>query len=151
MNNRSRSLFTPGAHRGHQAIWVSQHLPQSPVLLSSVQWIWCRTQMTGVPLRWYDPVPALHVKRVWEDNHLTTNTLEAEAALKHCPRLRILTDPHVVPNFIFFFHLYLHLADTFIQSNLQMRTTEAIKTNKRAIICKCYGKSRLALRSTLSK
>ncbi len=30
------------------------------------------------------------------------------------------------------------LADGFIQSDLQMRTIEAIKPNKRAIICKCY-------------
>ncbi len=29
-----------------------------------------------------------------------------------------------------------HLANAFIQSNLQMRTIEAIKTNKRAILCK---------------
>ncbi len=36
---------------------------------------------------------------------------------------------------------FSHLADAFIQSDLQMRTTEAIKTNKRAMICKCYDKS----------
>ncbi len=41
--------------------------------------------------------------------------------------------------------LYIsHLADDFIQSNLQMKTMEAIKINKRAMICKCYDKSRLA-------
>ncbi len=39
---------------------------------------------------------------------------------------------------------FSHLADTFIQSDLQMRTIEAIKTNKRAIKCKCYNKSWLA-------
>ncbi len=33
--------------------------------------------------------------------------------------------------------LHLHLADTFIQSDLPMRTIEAIKTNKRATTCKC--------------
>ncbi len=38
----------------------------------------------------------------------------------------------------------LHLADAFIQSNLQMRTMTAIKINKRAMICKCYNKSQLA-------
>jgi len=32
---------------------------------------------------------------------------------------------------------FCYLADAFIQSDVQMRTTEAIKTNKRAIICKC--------------
>ncbi len=32
-----------------------------------------------------------------------------------------------------------NLADaSFIQSYLQMKTIEAIKTNKRAMICKCY-------------
>ncbi len=36
-----------------------------------------------------------------------------------------------------------YLADAFIQSDLQMRTIEAIKTNKRAMICKCYNKSQL--------
>ncbi len=41
-------------------------------------------------------------------------------------------------------NLHLHLADTFIQSDLQMRTMEAIKINKRAMICKCYNKSQLA-------
>ncbi len=37
---------------------------------------------------------------------------------------------------------FSHLADAFI-SDLQMRTMEAIKTNKR-VICKCYDKSQLA-------
>ncbi len=35
------------------------------------------------------------------------------------------------------FYIYItfsHLADAFIQSDLQMRTIEAIKTNKRAIV-----------------
>ncbi len=39
----------------------------------------------------------------------------------------------------------------FIQSDLQMRTVEAIKTNKTAIKFKCYDKFRLAQRTTLSK
>ncbi len=39
---------------------------------------------------------------------------------------------------------FSHLADAFIQSDLQMRTLEAIKTNKRATTCKCYDKSWLA-------
>ncbi len=39
---------------------------------------------------------------------------------------------------------FSHLAATFIESNLQMRTMEAIKINKRAMICKCYNKSQLA-------
>ncbi len=38
---------------------------------------------------------------------------------------------------------FSHVADAFIQSNLQMRTMEAIKINKKAI-CKCYNKSQLA-------
>ncbi len=33
---------------------------------------------------------------------------------------------------------FCHLADDFIQSNLQMRRIEVIKTNKRARIGKCY-------------
>ncbi len=39
---------------------------------------------------------------------------------------------------------FSHLADTFIQSNLQMRKFEAIKANKRATTCKCYDQSCLA-------
>ncbi len=39
---------------------------------------------------------------------------------------------------------FSHLADAFIQSDLQMRTIEAIKINKRAMIYKCYKKSQLA-------
>ncbi len=38
---------------------------------------------------------------------------------------------------------FSNLADAFIQSNLQMRTIEAIKTNKRATTCKCYDKPQL--------
>ncbi len=44
---------------------------------------------------------------------------------------------------------FSHLADTFIQSDLQMRTMEAI--NKRAMIYKSYDKSQLALGSTRNK
>ena len=40
--------------------------------------------------------------------------------------------------YIYILFKFCHLADAFIQSDLQMRTIEAIKTNKRAIICKCY-------------
>ncbi len=48
-----------------------------------------------------------------------------------------------VLNFLFCFVIYIiftfcYLADAFVQSDLQMRTIEAIKTNKRAIISKCY-------------
>ncbi len=40
---------------------------------------------------------------------------------------------------------FSHLADAFIQSDLQMRRTiEAIRINKREIICKCYNGSQLA-------
>ncbi len=39
---------------------------------------------------------------------------------------------------------FSHLAEAFIQSDLQMRKLEAIETNKKAIICKCYDKSLLA-------
>ncbi len=39
---------------------------------------------------------------------------------------------------------FSHLADTFIQSDLQMRTMEAIRINKRAMIPKCYNKSQLS-------
>ncbi len=41
-------------------------------------------------------------------------------------------------------YLFSHLADAFIQRNLQMRTMEAIKINKREMIRKCYNKSQLA-------
>ncbi len=49
-----------------------------------------------------------------------------------------------------FIFIFSHLADAFIQSDLQMRTIEAIKTNKRSIKCKCYAKSWLAQHSTRS-
>ncbi len=39
---------------------------------------------------------------------------------------------------------FSHLADAFIQSDLQMRTIEAIKPNKRAMMCRCYNTSQLA-------
>uniref|UniRef100_A0A673LPD9 Transient receptor potential cation channel subfamily V member 1-like n=1 Tax=Sinocyclocheilus rhinocerous TaxID=307959 RepID=A0A673LPD9_9TELE len=42
---------------------------------------------------------------------------------------------YVLDSFTFTFS---DLADVFIQSDLQMRTMEAIKINKRAMICKCY-------------
>ncbi len=48
-------------------------------------------------------------------------------------------------NYIHLFTIYIQILvilHTFIQSDLQMRTIEAIKTNKRAIPCKCYYKSR---------
>ncbi len=45
---------------------------------------------------------------------------------------------------IYFIFTCSHLAETFIQSNLQMRTMYEIKINKRAIICKCYDMSQLA-------
>ncbi len=40
--------------------------------------------------------------------------------------------------YIYIIFTFCYLADAFIQSDLQMRTIEAIKTSKRAIICKCY-------------
>ncbi len=43
----------------------------------------------------------------------------------------------VIYIYITFQFCYLALADIFIQSDLQMRRIEAIKTNKRAVICKC--------------
>ncbi len=49
--------------------------------------------------------------------------------------------PIIIMIFIYFFS---HLADAFVQSDLQMRAIEAIKTNKRATTCKCYDKSWLA-------
>ncbi len=40
---------------------------------------------------------------------------------------------------------FSHLADTFIQSGLQMMKIKAIKSSKRAIMCKCYDKYQLAV------
>ncbi len=53
----------------------------------------------------------------------------------------IMLTTSCVLHFIFTFS---HLADAFIQSYLQMRTMEAIKINKRAMIRKCYNESQLA-------
>ncbi len=50
----------------------------------------------------------------------------------------------VLAIFSLFKFTFSHLADAFIQSDLQMRTMEAMKINKRARICKCYDKSQLA-------
>ncbi len=67
-----------------------------------------------------------------------------------------LTPTHIMCIYILYFLLtmllisYLtystfnHLADAFIQSDLQMRIIEVIKTNKRATTCKFYDKSQLA-------
>ncbi len=41
-------------------------------------------------------------------------------------------------SFVYIIFKFCYLADTFILSDLQMRTIEAIKTNKKAIIFKCY-------------
>ncbi len=54
-----------------------------------------------------------------------------------------LVDLELVLKFKFSFVIYIiftfcYLADTFTQSDLQMRTIEEIKANKRAIMCKCY-------------
>ncbi len=54
----------------------------------------------------------------------------------------------IIYNYIYI--TFSHLADAFIQSDLQMRTIEEIKTNKRATTCKCYNKSWLAQCSTRS-
>ncbi len=43
-----------------------------------------------------------------------------------------------------YIYIFSNLSNVFIQSKLQMRTIEAIKTNKRAIKCKCYDKFQLA-------
>ncbi len=49
------------------------------------------------------------------------------------------------PNYAFNIYVTLnHLADAFIQSDLQMRTIEAIKINKKATTRKFYNKSWLA-------
>ncbi len=39
---------------------------------------------------------------------------------------------------LMFTFTFSHLADAFIQRDLQMRTIEAIKTNKRATTCKLF-------------
>ncbi len=39
---------------------------------------------------------------------------------------------------LIFIFTFSHLADAFIHSDLEMRTMEAIKINKRAMICECY-------------
>ncbi len=55
-----------------------------------------------------------------------------------------LFDLGLVLKFQFSFVIYIYIIykfcylDAFIQSDFQMRTKQAIKTNKRAIICKCY-------------
>ncbi len=51
---------------------------------------------------------------------------------------------HIYLHFKLLLLLFSHLADAFVQSDLQMRAIEAIKTNKRATTCKCYDKSWLA-------
>ncbi len=60
--------------------------------------------------------------------------------LKKTPLISYLKEDPVSNNL----KQFSHLANVFIQSDLQMRITEAIKINKRAMICKCYSKSQLA-------
>ncbi len=50
-------------------------------------------------------------------------------------------EPNIQTIIIIIIFTFSYLADTFIQSDLQMRTKEAIKTNKRATICKRCDKS----------
>lgn len=80
---------------------------------------------------WYDPVPALPVKQVWEDNHLTTNPLEAQAALNHTVQIENLNRPSCCSKLHFFFFTFSrHFNSNWLE--------EAIKTNKRGMISKCY-------------
>ncbi len=46
--------------------------------------------------------------------------------------------------YIYIYIYFSYLADAVIESDLKMRAIEALKTNKRAKICKHYDKSRLA-------
>ncbi len=55
-----------------------------------------------------------------------------------CTEIQIQTHVEIDATATFTFS---HLADAFIQRDLQMMTMEAIKINKRATICKCYNKS----------
>ncbi len=52
-----------------------------------------------------------------------------------------LKSVYLVYIYIYIYTHFSHLADAFIQSDLQMRTIETIKTNKRATTCKCNDKS----------
>ncbi len=45
---------------------------------------------------------------------------------------------HIISVILIFIFTFTHLEDAFIQ-----RIMEAIKINKRAMICKCYNKSQL--------
>ncbi len=61
------------------------------------------------------------------------------------PKIKVVTISDFAEyHILFIIFTFSHLADAFIQSNLQMRTMEAIKINKRAKIRKCYNKSQLA-------
>ncbi len=64
-------------------------------------------------------------------------------------RLFVLSKTTRFQHFCYVKVTFIHIAEAFIQSDLQMRTIDAIRINKRAIISKCYNKSQLAQRSTI--
>ncbi len=56
---------------------------------------------------------------------------------------------YIIFYILHFLHLHFsNLADAFIKSDLKMRTTEAIKTNKRATTCKCNDNKKNVIVST---
>uniref|UniRef100_A0A8C2JS13 AP-1 complex subunit gamma n=1 Tax=Cyprinus carpio TaxID=7962 RepID=A0A8C2JS13_CYPCA len=87
-----------------------------------------------------NPSPNIAVITIHATNSTEADMTEFVTFLFHCSLLDTLkmnTFAHL-HNFTFTFS---HLADAFIQSDLQMRTMEAIKINKRTMIYKCYNKS----------
>ncbi len=77
--------------------------------------------------------------------HFTINTVHRTDFLFFLPHAMYAQNMKSITVFIIIISSSSsHLSDGFIQSDLQMRTMEAIKINKRAMICKCYNKYQLA-------
>ncbi len=90
--------------------------------------------------------PALNLKPGLPDSDIKTACHEDGDVVKtksNTPESAKVLSKSMNPAFIIYLFIYLfsHLADAFVQSDLQMRAIEAIKTNKRATTCKCYDKS----------
>ncbi len=79
------------------------------------------------------------MKKIEPDLHLF---YDGRKFRKQCVNLTLRLRSYLFFNTRIF--TFSHFADAFIQSDLQMRTIEAIKTNKRETMCKRYDKSLLA-------
>ncbi len=79
-------------------------------------------------LNWMRNIPSSHgtFSELWQGPLKVRNILPVKLFIQSYLVFNVLKT--------FILHLFSHLADAFIQSDLQMRTMEAIQINKRAMI-----------------